>query len=250
MNKDSENQNKSTSYSSKEINEKNEYKNNVSNDTSILAYATINMKEKRNESIDCVNEHVLRKWIYEKGKEKCNSCDEVVCHSKLYYSWIVSKYKNHSSMYRVPRQYMEMIVFNEYRTLRNFHQFIYERDIGVVKYPENPWKKIPIPCCIRNNLRAWVSSQIDEQFVDWSIEERRKKQLEKEIELERDNKTTHEHKKSRIECVSNYGKIMDKFSEDNNSRDIRFKYYEEWIEILFNSGNVEQNECIFCFRKY
>ena len=67
---------------------------------------------------------------------------------------------------------MEDIVLFEYRNLRNYHKYIYERYVGNVAYPYNPWEECDVPPCLSGPLKVWVESEIQQQYVEWDMERR------------------------------------------------------------------------------
>ena len=120
-------------------------------------------KSKKEESVN----NVVQNWL-EKGNDcRCKHCDSNICHTVLYYQWITCKYKDHTTLYHVPRRRMEQILFHEYQLLRNIHKYVYQQDVlGDIAYPW-PFQECPIPDCILHDLQAWISDSIDEQYKDW-----------------------------------------------------------------------------------
>ena len=200
----------------------------------------IDDKEKKSEKkTETVNES-FRSWLH-CPYNVCTACEENICHCTLYFDWLIGKFKDHKSMYRVPKSEMKRILYHEYERVANFVQFVYERHIGHINYPYDTRKRRVVPTCLEGMVENWVRHEYARQYRDWLWEQ----DLESRVTLSGNKRTYSTFKDGgdteKTDTTDGKEEKVPQFDED----EMKHKYEEEAKARVFGRA-LDSNRCVFC----
>ena len=172
-------------------------------------------------------------------------CDEKICHCVLYFDWIISKYKDHPCMHRVPKYRMKQIIYHEYEQVSNFVQYVHDRNVGHIKFPVDPHKRRVVPQCLESMVENWVMTEYGKQYTEWCWGQ----DIDSRVKLS-----------GRKRTYSNVDEACDAANEDRKAgkepkvpqfdADDLKKRYEEEVQIRYSNQAFDPEHCPLCSVQY
>lgn len=198
-----------------------------------------NEKEKQEEKKKSVNVY-FRSWLHS-DFNKCPACDEDICHCVLYFDWLIGKNKKNPSMHRVPQSHMKRILYHEYEQVSNFVHYVYDRSVGDIAYPHEPFKRRVIPQCLEGMVENWVRNEYARQYRDWLWEQ----DIDSRVSLSGQKRTYRAFKEESSTLTENGETDEDPKVEQFNADEMK-KRYEEEVETRLANLAYEPKHCPMC----